>query len=272
MSASMSTSVKARRPVDPPARQPKLTVMVFLITLAVSVAALVSPALMRLFVRDLPQLRAGQWWRVVTPVLVQPSGWGQLVFNLVGIAVVGAALQRHLGWAGWSLTYLVGGSGSIVVYSAWHPADTGGGSSAAVAALIGALAVLLAVRDGRDGLEWFAQLYSVFFAVYLTALDLGGVAASIIAGNAAIIVIVAVRRAFTPSAVNRTCLAVALAAGIAMTTVQDDHGVGILIGLALALACLTLTQPHRTARAVEAADAAGLSGARRPAAAQRPRP
>jgi membrane associated rhomboid family serine protease len=234
MSTSMLTRVRAGRPVDAAPGPPELTAVVFVVTLAVSVAALVSPALMRLFVRDRPLLLAGQWWRVVTPVVVQPSGWGQLVFNLLGIAVVGAALQRHLGWAGWSLIYLVGGSGSIAVYSAWHPADTGGGSSAAVAALIGALAILLAVRDGRGGLEWFAQLYSVFFAVYLTALDLGGVAPSIIAGNATIIVMVAARRAFSPTTVTRTCLGVVVSAGIVMTAVRDDHGVGIVIGLAVA--------------------------------------
>jgi hypothetical protein len=89
MSTSMLTRMRARRPVDTSPSRPALTAMVFFVTLAVSVAALVSPALMRLFVRDLPQLRAGQWWRVVTPVVVQPSGWGQLVFNLLGIAVVG---------------------------------------------------------------------------------------------------------------------------------------------------------------------------------------
>ncbi len=79
-------------------RRPVLTAVVCAVTLAVSVAALFSPTLMRLFVRS-PQLRAGQWWRTVTPVLVQPSGWGQLAFNLLGIGVIGAALQRHLHWA-----------------------------------------------------------------------------------------------------------------------------------------------------------------------------
>ncbi len=240
MTAPMLTPLPARRPVNASVGRPALTALVFVVTLAVSVAALVSPALMRLFVRDLPQLRTGQWWRVVTPVLVQPSGWGQVVFNLLGIAVVGGALQCHLGWASWSLIYLLGGSGSIAVYSAWHPADTGGGSSAAVAALIGALALLLAVRDGRGGVEWFAQLYSVFFAVYLTTLDLGGVVPSIVAGNATIIVMVAARRAFSPTTVTRTALAVVLAAGIVMTFARDDHGVGILIGLALA--CLVLAR------------------------------
>jgi membrane associated rhomboid family serine protease len=144
MTAAIVTRGPPKRPSNASTRRPALTAVVCAVTLAVSVAALASPALMRLFVRNLPHLLTGQWWRVVTPVLVQPSGWGQLVFNLLGIAVIGAALQRRLGWAGWSLIYLAGGSGTIALYIAWHPGDTGGGSSAAVAALIGALAVLLA--------------------------------------------------------------------------------------------------------------------------------
>lgn len=237
------------RPSDPSTRRPVLTVAVFGVTLAVSVAALANPVLMRLFVRNLPHLRTGQWWRTVTPVLVQPSGWGQLVFNLLGIAVVGAALQHRLGWAGWSLTYLVGGFGSIAVYLAWHPGDTGGGSSAAVAALIGALAVLSAadVDRGRlawvGHLAWVAQLYSVFFAAYLTALELGGVWPSIIAGNAAIIILVNAHRAVSPATVTRAALVVVLAAGAMMTAARDDHGVGILTGVTIA--CLILVRRRR---------------------------
>jgi membrane associated rhomboid family serine protease len=224
----------------------------------ISVAALSSPALMQLFTRDLPRLRAGQWWRVVTPLLVQPSGWGQVVFNLLGIAVVGAALQRRFGWVSWSTVYLAGGAGSIAVYSAWHPADTGGGASAAVAALIGAFIVarnvsvivpvnvsanavtnIEASLDGWSGrLEWLAQLYAVFFAVYLTALDLGGVWASIVAGNLSLIVMCAARRAVGPLILARTSLLVAIAAGFAMTIARDDHGVGLAVGGTLAAVVL----------------------------------
>jgi hypothetical protein len=101
-------------------RLPALTFAVLAVTLAVSVTALLSPALMNASTRDLPQLRAGQWWRVVTPVLVQPSGWGQLVFNLLGLLVVGIALQRHVGWSSWLSIYVVGGVGSVAVVSAWN--------------------------------------------------------------------------------------------------------------------------------------------------------
>jgi membrane associated rhomboid family serine protease len=240
MTAASVTLAPPSRPDNRSGRRPALTAVVFGVTLAVSIAALASPALMSLFVRNLPQLRTGQWWRAVTPVLVQPSGWGQLVFNLLGIAVIGAALQRRLGWAGWSLIYLAGGPGTIAVYIAWHPGDTGGGSSAAVAAMIGALAVLLAAGADLGRLEWFAQLYSVFFAVYLTALQLGGVLPSVIAGNASIIVMVAARHAVRPATLTRASLAVVLMAGVAMTAARDDHGAGILIGVTVA--CLVLAR------------------------------
>ncbi|HEY4852552.1 MAG TPA: VC0807 family protein [Streptosporangiaceae bacterium] len=240
MTAAAVTRDPPKQPSSASTRRPALTAVVCGVTLAVSIAALASPALMRLFVRNLPHLLTGQWWRVVTPVLVQPSGWGQLVFNLLGIAVIGAALQRRLGWAGWSLIYLAGGPGTIALYIAWHPGDTGGGSSAAVAALIGALAVLLAAGADLGRLEWFAQLYSVFFAVYLTALQLGGVLPSVIAGNASIIVMVAARHAVRSTTLTRASLVAVLVAGVAMTAARDDHGAGILIGVTVA--CLILSR------------------------------
>lgn len=167
-----------------------LTAAVGIGTLAVSVAAVASSTLMQLMTRDLSQLRAGQSWRLVTPVLVQPDGWGQLVFNLLGITVIGVALERRTNRRAWTVIYLLGGIGGIITASAWHPADRSGGSSDAVAALVGALCVLLVTED-RDRLgpwsDWPARLYSLFFAGYLTALDLGGVWWSVLAGNATII-------------------------------------------------------------------------------------
>lgn len=218
-------------------------------TLAVSLAALASPRLMRLLTRDLVQLRTGQWWRAVTPVLVQPDGWGQLLFNLLGVAVVGAALERRTSRAAWTLTYVLGGVGTIVVISAWQPLDTGGGSSDAVAALIGAFTVLLTAEhhdahdhpgqhNRRHGADALAQVYCVFFAGYLTALDLGGVWWSILAGNATIAAFVTARRALSPSQLTRACLLVVGAAGVLMTAEQDGHGVGILTGAGIALLVL----------------------------------
>ena len=219
-----------------PYRRPVLTAVVCAVTVAVSVAALFSPAVMDLFTRDLAQLRAGQWWRAFTPVLVQSDGWGQLAFNLLGLAVVGAALERRVSRPCWALVFLLGGPGSIAVLSAWKPEATGGGASDAVAALLGAN-ILLLVVDGprmRWQWQWPAQLYAVFFAAYLTIVDLAGLVPSIIVGNVAIIVFFVARRAVRPSILSRACLVVVSVAGVLMTVAQDGHGTGILAGLAAA--------------------------------------
>jgi Family of unknown function (DUF6069)/Rhomboid family len=217
-----------------PCRRPVLTVVVCAVTVAVSVAALFSPSLMELFTRDLSQLRAGQWWRAFTPVLVQSDGWGQLAFNLLGLALLGAAVERRVSRPWWVLIFLLGGPGSIAVLSAWKPEATGGGSSDAVAALLGAFILLLVIEGGRGWWEWPAQLYAVFFAAYLTTLDLAGLVPSIIVGNVSLIAFFVARRAVRPAALSRACLVVVLVAGVVMTVAQDGHGTGILAGLAAA--------------------------------------
>jgi membrane associated rhomboid family serine protease len=215
-------------------RRPVLTVVVCAVTVVVSVAALFSPTLMDLFTRDLSQLRAGQWWRGFTPVLVQSDGWGQLAFNLLGLAVIGAALERRVSRPCWVLVFLLGGSGSIAVLSAWKPEATGGGSSDAVAALLGAFTLLLVVDGPRMRRPWPAQVYGVFFAAYLTTVDLAGLVLSIIVGNVAIIAFFVARRAVRPDTLSRACLVVVSVAGVLMTVAQDGHGTGILAGLAVA--------------------------------------
>ncbi|MEA2842401.1 MAG: hypothetical protein QOJ69_72 [Actinomycetota bacterium] len=217
-----------------PAAFPTLTAVVFAVTLAVSVAALFIPDLMALFTRDLAKVRQGQWWRVVTPLLVQSSGWGQLVFNLAGLAVVGAVVERRVSRTSWALVYLVGGVGSIGLGSAWHPAATGGGSSDAIAALIGALAVLVVVDGRPSGHDWPAQVYSVFFVSYLTALAVGGVVPAIIVGDASMIILFTARRAVNPTTLARACLIVVAAGGALMSLAQDGHGTGMVAGIAMA--------------------------------------
>jgi len=217
-----------------PASFPTLTAVVFAATLAVSVAALFIPDLMVLFTRDLAKVRQGQWWRVVTPLLVQSSGWGQLVFNLAGLAVVGAVVERRVSRTTWALIYLVGGVGSIGLGSAWHPAATGGGSSDAIAALIGTLAVLLVVDGRPSGHDWAAQVYSIFFVTYLSALALGGVVASIIVADASMVILFTARRAVNKMTLARACLIVVAAGGAAMSLAQDGHGTGMVAGIAMA--------------------------------------
>ena len=229
-------------PVTPEApRQPGfpvLTAIVAGVTLLISLVAQLSPGLMDLLVRDRPQLLAGQWWRAVSPILVQPDGWGQLAFNLVGIVLVGTAVQRRVGAMSWLSAYLVGGVASVAIYSAWHPTDTGGGSSAAVAALIGVLVLTSRTDAPPQRPVEFAHWYAIFFSVYLTALDLGGVTASVIAGNLSIVAVAVGRRALGADGIVRIGGPVVVVAAVVMTMLRDDHGTGLLIGLAVGVLVL----------------------------------
>ncbi len=229
------TAPRAVRSLDDKAERrrnfPTLTAVVFAVTLVVSVAALYSPTLMRLFTRDLAEVRNGQWWRLVTPLLVQSSGWGQLVFNLAGIAVVGAVLEGRMSRTNWALTYLLGGVGSIAIGSAWHPAAIGGGSSDAIAAMIGALAVLIVVDERHSGRDWPAQVYSIFFVTYLSALALWGVVPSIIVGDASMMILFTARRSVSPTTLGRACLIAVALGGTAMSMAQDGHGTGMVAGM-----------------------------------------
>lgn len=254
MTVTADTAVRTDRvPTATGHRVPVLAAAVVSATLAVSIAALLRPAVMALLVRDLPALRGGQWWRLVTPVVVQSSGWGQLGFNLAVLAVVGTAVERCTSRAVWVLVFVAGGVGSVAVLSALRPADGGGGTSDAVAALIGALAVLR-LSPGPNGFAattptrvWPAQLFSVFFVGYLTVLDLGGVWPATLAGDASVALFLLARRVLQPATVNRTVLAVAGVGGLVMAGEEDGHGIGILAGATIAALVLArrrlLTRP-----------------------------
>jgi membrane associated rhomboid family serine protease len=241
----------------PPTR-PTMTVTVVAITAAVSVAALINTSIMDAMTTDLGKLRNGQWWGggVASPVMVQPSGWGQLTFNLTGLAVVGAALERLVSRPAWLVCFLTGGVGSVVVLSAWEPADGSGGTSDAVAALIGALAVVAAVEGAQLRAEWPSQLYSVFFATYLTGLAVGGIVPSIIAGDLAVIACATARRVCRPDTVRRGCLVVVATCGAVMTVSHQGHGVGIVIAGFLTARRRMLASPRPRRRRWSAPQAA----------------
>ncbi|MFI6471913.1 rhomboid family intramembrane serine protease [Streptomyces sp. NPDC050516] len=85
------------------------------------------------------------WWRAVTALLVQTSGWVQLTFNLAAIVVIAPVAQRRLGPVWMPLVFLASGATAQAVSMAgWSP--TGGGDSVALCGLLGALATTQLLR------------------------------------------------------------------------------------------------------------------------------
>jgi len=198
-------------------------------------------------------LRGGQWWRLVTPMLVQPSGVGQYVFNLVGSVVVGAAIERQLGAVRWLTIYLTAGVAGVVMAYVWFPAQIDGGSSDAVAGLIGALAVGWWV--GRVRPHWPSYLYSAFFAAYLTALAAGGVVVGTVVGGLTSGAIITIRRHGLGSQLRIVvCLLIVCSAAV-LLALRDSHGVGLTIGL---LVTLLIGRPKLVTSAIGQSLAGGL--------------
>ncbi|MFK0179053.1 rhomboid family intramembrane serine protease [Streptomyces xanthochromogenes] len=100
------------------------------------------------------------WWRAVTALLVQTSGWVQLVFNLAALIAVAPVAQRLLGPVRMPLVFLAAGiAAQTVSMAAWSP--TGGGDSVAVCGLVGALAMSRVLRPGPPAARLLALLVPV---------------------------------------------------------------------------------------------------------------
>ncbi|MER5950959.1 rhomboid family intramembrane serine protease [Streptomyces sp. NPDC001904] len=102
----------------------------------------------------------GSWWRAVTALGVQSSGWSQIVFNLAALVVVAPVAERRFGPWRMLLVFLVSGvAAQAVSMAGWS--RTGGGDSVAVCGLVGALAGWYALRGVRPGARRLAVVVPV---------------------------------------------------------------------------------------------------------------
>lgn len=106
------------------------------VTFLITSLQFVFPEILAIFRRDLAGLRAGEWWRMATPLLVQPYGWLQCLFNGAFLLVFLPLAEKLFG--NWLLAlYFVPGIAGQAVNYMWRP--DGGGSSTGVFGVMGAL-------------------------------------------------------------------------------------------------------------------------------------
>ena len=134
------------------ARQwPFVTVAILLSTGIFTALQFPFPGVLEALRRNPQALSSGEWWRIISPLLVHSDGWPQIIFNFVAIALFGILAERIFGHWRWLLLYLVGGiTGEIAGY-AWQP--FGAGASVGLFGLIGGLLawqlISLATRRAR---------------------------------------------------------------------------------------------------------------------------
>ena len=115
-----------------------LSLVIMGTTAFVTALQFVFPEVLSALRRNPDALSAGEWWRIATPLFVQPSGWLQCVFNGMFMLAF-LPLAEKLYGKGLLALYFVPGLAVQPILHAWLP--DGGGSSPAIFGVMGGLLV-----------------------------------------------------------------------------------------------------------------------------------
>ena len=224
-----------RREITLAIRSAVLTISVTLLTGVTASVGFLDPPLQAALRRDAAALAAGQWWRLVSPLLVRTDGWEPLVVTLVGTILAGWVVERRLGTWRWLGLYLGAGLAGQLAGYLWDP--TGAGSSVAMLGLFAGVWYDQYSRPGQVdtparlvgliGLALAAALVGAALAP--TATLLPAVLASVVGGLGVNLL----QRLPRPAAA-RGVSGGALLLGVALTVLRDNHGPAILVGFGAA--------------------------------------
>jgi membrane associated rhomboid family serine protease len=121
-------------------RVPVATIAIAVVVSVVSVIGELNADVLSTLGRDLGRLQAGEWWRAITPLVVQDGGWPGLVFNVIALLAVGAVAESLFRrWFVPVVFVLVGLLGELAAYTLF----TGQGFAGNSVANLGLAGVLL---------------------------------------------------------------------------------------------------------------------------------
>jgi hypothetical protein len=173
-------------------------------------------------------LPSGQWWRLVTPLLVQTLGWYQVVANLVTLALFGVLAEWLLGRRLWLALFAAGTAGGEIAAYAWH--DPGGGDSIAICGLAAGIGIALLAR--RASPPRFTADAVVYYVAALTGWGFSGLRAAGLAFLAAAVLLNGARLARI-GGVERAALAGTVVCALALVAHRDLHGAALTSGMLL---------------------------------------
>jgi membrane associated rhomboid family serine protease len=200
-------------------RIPLATLVTLAVTAPFSVLQFPFPVLLASLRRDPGGLAAGQWWRLVTPLVVQDGGVLGTISNLAFLAVLGTLAERRLGAWRWVALYLLGGAAGEAAGYAWEP--HGAGNSVALCGLAGAILAIALLRPAEVRPPELAA--SAIFAAAVTGLWYlpAAVAAALVPALRA-----------RPLVVARVAGALSVFVAAALLARRDLHGAALAAGLA----------------------------------------
>ncbi len=158
---------------------PPVSVAIIGLTVATTALQFVFPAIVSGLQRDLPALRAGEWWRIVSPLLIQPHGWFQCVFNGAFLVLFLPLGEKLFGKRVLELYLASGIVGQIVNY-AWRP--YGGGASTGIFGIMGAILLFVCRHRGEVPKQYFAFALSGLCGAVILSFVQDGHGPSLLAG------------------------------------------------------------------------------------------
>jgi rhomboid protease GluP len=146
---------------------PVATVAILAITITVTLVQIAVPEVRLHLWRDEGALRSGEFWRLVTPLLIQYDPWPDAAIVLGLIAFIGTAVERVYGAGRLVGIYVACGVVGQACGYLWDPPDAG--ASVAGAGLLGALSAwLLSPRSGTPLPPRLMAMLAVVGAIVLT--------------------------------------------------------------------------------------------------------
>jgi membrane associated rhomboid family serine protease len=216
-----------------------VTGVVWVLTAGMAVWQLLDPAVLDALRRDPAALGRGEWWRVLSPLLVQSDGGAQIVGNLVFLAIIGYFAEQRFGRARWLVLYLIGGIVGEAAGYAFEP--HGAGNSIAIFGLVGGL--LAAAAEDRASVSPVPVVAGLAWMASLVGLDLGGYVWAAVASSLVIVFATQVAwRLPDPAKLYRAAAVLAAALAVLLVAIADDHGFPILAGLAVGTGLLVASR------------------------------
>ncbi|WP_214323418.1 rhomboid family intramembrane serine protease [Nonomuraea sediminis] len=198
-------------------RVPLASIAVVAVTAVPSLLQFAVPGLEPALMRDPAAIAGGQWWRLVTALVVQDGGLFGTVFNLLTLAALAFLAERTLGPARMLLLYATGAVvGEITGYVL---GVAGAGNSITVCALAGGLAV---------GADRLAASVAAFYAIVMAVSQLFPDAPIALAVVAAVAFQLVTQRARVPA---WAFPALAAVAGLVLAGFANLHGLPVLAGM-----------------------------------------
>jgi hypothetical protein len=209
-------------------RMPVMTAVAVAVAVAAAVVQYLIPAAIPALQRDPSGLSHGQYWRLVTPLLVQTLGWYQVMANVATLAVIGIVAEWTLGRRWWLTLFAAGTVGGQLAAYGWH--EWGGGSSIAICGLAGG--VLIAQLLGRDPPQPRATEAVLYYIAALAGWGLFG------ALGAGLAVLAAAAGLYLLRTINqaigyRLALALTGLGAFGLATRHDLHGAALTFTMAL---------------------------------------